>query len=76
MKDAKSILRIQDAFDCCGFNSPQDMAFPFPDKTHGADTCMVRYERSTSCIEPWRAAERQVAIIMLVIPVAVFAWKV
>ncbi|CAK4034280.1 hypothetical protein MYCFIDRAFT_148860 [Lecanosticta acicola] len=75
-KDATSILRIQDAFGCCGFNSPRDMAFPFQDKTHRADACMVRYERNIACVEPWRTAERRVAIIMLVVPLAVFTWKV
>lgn len=75
-KDGKSIQTIQDAFNCCGFNGLKDMAFPFKDKTHGDDWCMVRYERNTTCIEPWRATERRIAIILLVVPLAVFLWKV
>lgn len=75
-KDAKSIQRIQDAFNCCGFKSPRDMAWPFPNKTHGSDTCMVRFERDTACLEPWRMTERKIAIMLLVVPVAVFLWKV
>lgn len=75
-KEMKCIKRIQDAFQCCGFESPRDMAFPLPDKTHGADACMVRYERTTACIDPWREEERKVAIMLLVIPLAVFIWKV
>jgi len=75
-KDAEKILRIQDAFNCCGLNSPKDMAFPRPDRTHGADACMVRYERSTACMEPWRREEQKVAIMLLVVPLAVFIWKV
>ena len=75
-KDAKAIIMIQDTFDCCGFNSPQHMAFPFKDKTRGDDACVVRYERSTACFEDWRGEERKVAIMLLVVPVAVFLWKV
>lgn len=75
-RDAKSIQRIQDAFDCCGFKSPKDMAWPFQDKQHGADTCMIRFERDSACLEPWRATERKIAIMLLVVPVAVFLWKV
>ena len=52
------------------------MAYPFPDKTHGSDACVVRYERDETCIGPWRGMERKVAIILLVVPVAVFLWKV
>ena len=70
------IQAIQDAFSCCGFRSLEDMAFPFPDARHGADTCEVRYERDIRCLEPWREEERKVAIMLLVIPIAVFVWKV
>lgn len=72
----KSIRRIQDTFSCCGFNSPRDMAWPRPDATHGADACMVRYDRDRRCLEPWRDEERKVAIMLLIVPVAVFLWKV
>lgn len=75
-KDKQSIKRIQDAFSCCGFNSPLDMAFPFQDARHGADACLVRYERDQACFEPWRREERKVAIMLLVVPLAVFVWKV
>lgn len=77
MKDEGHIRYIQDALKCCGFQSPRDMAWPFPDnKSHGADACLVRYERDQACLEPWRAAERKVAVVLLVVPVLVFAWKV
>jgi hypothetical protein len=35
-KDANSILRSQDACDCCGFRSPADMEFPFSRGQQGA----------------------------------------
>jgi len=74
-RNAKAIQAIQDAFNCCGFNGLRDMAYPFPDKTHGDDRCIVMYERDTICVNPWRDMERHVAIIMLVVPLAVFLWK-
>ena len=52
------------------------MAFPFPDANHGSDACVVRYERDTACIDPWRDEERKVAIMLLIVPLAVFLWKV
>lgn len=75
-KNGDRISKIQDAFTCCGLNSPRDMAFPFPDSQHESNACMVRYERDTSCMEPWRNEEQRVAIMLLVVPLAVFVWKV
>ena len=75
-KNVEMIRNIQDAFNCCGLNSPRDMAFPFPDAKHGSDACMVRFERHKSCMEPWRSEERKAAVMLLVVPIAVFAWKV
>lgn len=75
-KNADRVRAIQDAFQCCGFGGVKDMAFPFPDASHGGDACVVRYERTTRCLEPWREQERRVAVMLLVVPLAVFAWKV
>ena len=53
------------------------MAWPFPDAGHGADACVVRYEeRRGACLEPWKKEERRVAVMLLVVPVMVFLWKV
>ena len=76
-KEADCVRRIQDAFQCCGLGSMRDMAWPFPDATHGVDACLVRYEeRDRSCLDPWRDEERKVAIFLLIVPVMVFLWKV
>ncbi|TKA83405.1 hypothetical protein B0A55_00333 [Friedmanniomyces simplex] len=75
-KDGEKIVRIQDGFACCGLRSPRDMAFPFPDARHGSDACVVRYERAQACMDPWREEERKVAIMLLVVPLAVFVWKI
>lgn len=58
--------------------STKDMAWPLQDATHEADACLVRYEERVgrSCLEFWRGEERKVAVMLLVVPVAVFLWKV
>lgn len=75
-KDGDGVKAIQDAFQCCGFASTRDMAFPFFDAQHGHDACMVRYERTGSCLEPWRNEEVKVAVMLLLVPLLVFVWKV
>ena len=72
-KDATHIRRIQDAFNCCGFKSVKDMAYPFKSD---ANTCSVNYSRDTPCLGPWRGKERDVGIILMVVVVGVFVWKV
>lgn len=52
------------------------MAFPFPDREHGADACEVRYERTRGCFEAWEGQERVVAGIMMAVAVGVFLWMV
>lgn len=75
-KDAAAIRRIQDEFSCCGFRSPIDRAFPFRDRDHDNDACMIQYERTTACVGSWRSQERHVAGMMLAVPVAMFLWMV
>jgi hypothetical protein len=52
-KDAASIQAIQDQFQCCGLWSTVDRAWPFPDRSHGANACVLRYDRDQSCGETW-----------------------
>ncbi|KAI7084272.1 hypothetical protein KC356_g6905 [Hortaea werneckii] len=71
-KDADSIRKIQDAFNCCGLMSTKDMAWPFPEKAHPeADRCLVRFDRSQACIGPWRAEEQRVAVMLMIVPIAI-----
>ncbi|KAK0751373.1 hypothetical protein B0T18DRAFT_485975 [Schizothecium vesticola] len=57
--DADSIRRVQDALNCCGFNSMKDRAWPFP---HGApedgagENCAEKFGRTVACREPWKRA--------------------
>ncbi|KAK3675047.1 hypothetical protein LTR78_004981 [Recurvomyces mirabilis] len=56
--------------------SSKDMAFPFPGQGRGGNACQVAYGRDRACLDPWRAAEQKVAIMLLVVPLAVFVWKI
>ncbi|KAH6895194.1 hypothetical protein B0T10DRAFT_209939 [Thelonectria olida] len=53
--DADSIRRIQDAFNCCGFNTVRDRAWPFPSQ-HGSRDCIETYGRNVACVGPWQMA--------------------
>jgi predicted membrane protein len=53
IKDSKSIKAIQDAFSCCGYSNPRDMAWPFQDKTHPATACQEAFGRNTGMIVLW-----------------------
>ncbi|KAF2723984.1 hypothetical protein K431DRAFT_241534 [Polychaeton citri CBS 116435] len=76
-KDTAALKTIQNALRCCGFESMKDMAWPFPDKTHKADACMIRYagERDRSCLGPWRSRERSMAGLLMFVAVGIFLWK-
>ncbi|KAH8906794.1 hypothetical protein BR93DRAFT_632933 [Coniochaeta sp. PMI_546] len=54
--DATAIRRIQDTFDCCGFNSVKDRSWPFPNKANPQPDCASQLGRTTSCVEPWTRA--------------------
>lgn len=65
--DDAGIRRIQDALDCCGFNSVVDRAWPFP---HGAGsaTCAQSYGRTTACGVPWmQTAQRRAGMDLAVV---------
>ncbi|QDS73926.1 hypothetical protein FKW77_007731 [Venturia effusa] len=74
--DGKSIQRIQDAFDCCGLHSVLDKAYPFPSKNVGADACSKTFGRTKSCFGEWRAEEKRVAGLGLVVIFGVVLWEV
>ena len=75
-KEEGRVRLIQDTFECCGLTSTRDMAWPFPQAGVDAGACVRRFERERACLEPWKAEERKVAIMLLVVPVAVFVWMV
>lgn len=56
--DAEAIRRIQDTFNCCGFNTVRDRAWPFADH-QSARRCAETYGRQVSCAQPWLRALQQ-----------------
>lgn len=67
-KDDQAIRAIQDAFQCCGFRSVHDMAWPFPPT---AVECAVRFERALACRAPWTEALRRGAGVQFGVVLAV-----
>lgn len=48
-KNAVAIRTIQEALACCGFQTPQHQAYPFPDRNHGTDACITAYDTHVAC---------------------------
>jgi len=74
-KDKDAIKTIQDAFNCCGFANSHDMAWPFPDKTHGIHSCETTFNRLRGCSNAWKAEEQQIAGLLIVVVGLVFMWQ-
>lgn len=79
-KNADAIRRIQDRFDCCGFKTAKDRAWPFPhgkpEDGFGADQCVMMYGRDRACVGPWRQAEQISAGVFLIVATVIFLVKV
>jgi len=73
-KNQKAIRAIQDSFECCGFRSVVDKAYPFTD--HKPSPCAEIFGRSRSCFGAWREAEQVNAGLFLLVAVIVFIIKV
>ncbi|KAI9050509.1 hypothetical protein LZ554_005671 [Drepanopeziza brunnea f. sp. 'monogermtubi'] len=71
-KDGAAIRAIQDAFNCCGFNSVRDKSWPFGQPS----TCAATFNRSQPCVGSWRRAEQINAGLLLLVAVTVFIVKV
>ncbi|KAH8778639.1 tetraspanin [Diaporthe sp. PMI_573] len=67
-KDAQSVKAIQDAFECCGFRSVKDMAWPFPPVDVA---CAQRFDRALPCWGPWTSALQRSAGVELGVVVIV-----
>lgn len=74
-KDAEAVRRIQEQFQCCGFRSVRDRAWPFPDKSHSAKACVEAFGRSNSCFGSWRQMEQVTGGLILLVAVVTFLLK-
>lgn len=75
-KDAESIKRIQDAFNCCGFANSHDMAWPFPSRNTDAHSCEKVSGRTTGCLSAWKSEEQRLAGLLMAVVGMVFFWQV
>ncbi len=75
-KNVEVIRRIQDRHQCCGFNSVQDRAWPFPDRSHAAMACHEAFGRQRSCFGGWRQDEQITGGLILLVAVVSFLLKV
>ncbi|KAL2128504.1 hypothetical protein VTI74DRAFT_9104 [Chaetomium olivicolor] len=61
--NAPAIRAVQDALSCCGFRSTQDMAWPFPSRTHPSTaTCETQFRRHDPCLPGWVGELRRVLV--------------
>lgn len=66
-----AIKAIQDAFNCCGFHSPKDRAWPFGQPS----SCGEIFGRNKSCLGEWRKAEQINAGLIVFVALLGFAIK-
>lgn len=75
-KSAERIRKIQQSFQCCGFQTSRDMAWPFVDKTHDAKACETTFGHTNGCFGPWKGEEQRIAGILMAAVGLVFIWQV
>ncbi|KAL4788387.1 hypothetical protein BJX76DRAFT_353409 [Aspergillus varians] len=75
-KNAPAIRAIQDRFQCCGFRSIHDRAWPFKDRDHGDNACELQFGYRRSCIEPWGDVQRGASWMVFAAAVGVFLVKI
>ncbi|KAI1259139.1 hypothetical protein F5Y18DRAFT_433551 [Xylariaceae sp. FL1019] len=62
--DTHAIERIQNSFDCCGFRSVLDRAWP-------RQSCPEIYDRRTSCYVPWRSSIQKTSGLEFVVAIVI-----
>ncbi|KAL4869023.1 hypothetical protein BDV12DRAFT_168481 [Aspergillus spectabilis] len=58
LKNSHAIRAIQNRFQCCGFRSIHDRAWPFKDRNHGDNACELQLGYQRSCFGPWREMQQ------------------
>jgi hypothetical protein len=61
IKDENAIRTIEQNLRCCGLNSPQHMAWPFPSRDVDVRACERTLGYTTPCIQQWRKDQQVVA---------------
>jgi len=70
-RNENAVKNIQNAFECCGFRTVKDRAWPFTDQS--TSPCAVTLGRTKSCAGDWRKAEQVTASLFLSVAIVVIA---
>jgi len=62
-----AIKNIQTSFECCGFMSVKDRAYPFPDSHHTANACVEKYGYTQPCAPQMANATHSAAVIFFLV---------
>lgn len=63
-------------FECCGFMSTRDRAYPFPDAQHTVNACVEQYGYTSPCAPALEAATHHAALTFFLTLLAVILTKV
>ena len=74
-RSSQAIRTIQDRHNCCGFNTVQHMAWPFPDASHTTNTCVEAFDRNQACAGGWRQDLQITAGFILLVALVSFLLK-
>ncbi|KAH8152655.1 uncharacterized protein LAJ45_03496 [Morchella importuna] len=66
-KDAAHIKAVQEALNCCGFNTFKDQAWPFPDNDTKAEQCSLQSKTRTPCYQPWSQTHQLSASVFMMV---------
>jgi hypothetical protein len=75
-KNGPAVRTIQDAFECCGFRSLKDMAYPFPQADISPNNCMLSTKRTRSCLDSWQGEEQLIGGLMLLVVILTFFMRI
>ena len=74
-RNSQAIRTIQDRHECCGFNTVQRMAWPFPDASHTTKACVEAFGRTQACAGGWRQDLQITAGLILLVALVSFLLK-
>ncbi|EAW12945.1 uncharacterized protein ACLA_013820 [Aspergillus clavatus NRRL 1] len=75
-KDAQAIRAIQDRFQCCGFRSTHDRAWPFKDRNHGDNACETQLGYQRSCYSPWQGQYQSASWMVFAAAALIWVMKI
>jgi len=74
-RDERAIRTIQQGFECCGYNTVRDRAWPFQSQTVDAGECVRRFGWDRPCAGLWRQTQQINAGLLFLVVIVVFIAK-